>query len=63
MHIFITPAVLTACKKCAKPVKPHTVCLNCGFYKGQEFINVMAKLSKKEKKIKEKEIKEAEKSQ
>ena len=63
MHIFITPAVLTTCQKCKKPVLPHTVCKNCGYYKGNEVINVMAKLTKKEKKVKEKEIKAAEKQE
>lgn len=62
MHIFITPAALTSCSKCGKAVKPHTVCLNCGYYKGREVINVLGKLTKKEKKIKEKEMKEVEKT-
>ena len=61
MHIFITPATLTTCKKCNKPVRNHTICASCGFYKGKEYLNVMAKLTKKEKKAKEKEMKEAEK--
>jgi len=58
MHIFITPAALTNCQKCNAPVRPHTICKRCGHYKGQEFINVLGKLTKKERKIKEKEIKE-----
>ncbi|HXF29586.1 MAG TPA: 50S ribosomal protein L32 [Chlamydiales bacterium] len=61
MHIFVTPASLSACLKCGKPVRPHTICQHCGYYKGKAFINVMAKLTTKEKKAKEKEIKEAEK--
>ncbi len=63
MHIFIRPAVLNICPKCKKPVLSHTVCKNCGFYKGQEVINVLAKLTKKEKKAKKKEIQKAEKEQ
>ena len=63
MHIFITPAVLTLCQKCAKPVMPHIVCTHCGYYKGREVINVMASLTKKEKKIRQKEIKNTEKGQ
>ena len=63
MHIFINPASLTTCAKCAKAVKPHTICSNCGYYKGKEFINVMSKLTKKEKKAREKEIQSAEKQQ
>jgi large subunit ribosomal protein L32 len=61
MHIFIKPANLTLCQKCKKPVLPHTACKNCGYYKGVEVINVMAELTKKEKKQREKEIKQAEK--
>ena len=63
MHIYITPASLTTCKKCAKPVRPHTVCSHCGYYKGEEFINVLGKLTKKEKKQREKEMKAVEKEQ
>ena len=48
MHIFIKPAVLTNCKKCGKPVMPHTICRYCGYYKDREFIDVLGKLSKKE---------------
>ena len=59
MHKYIKPVHLNICPKCKKPVLSHTVCLNCGFYKGKEVINVLASLTKKEKKIKEREIKEA----
>lgn len=61
MHLYIKPAVLSLCPKCKSKVLSHTVCKNCGYYKGQEVINVLAKLTKKEKKQKEKQIKEAEK--
>ena len=61
MHIFITPATLTTCPKCSANVRPHTICKKCGFYKGKEVINVLGKLTKKERKIKEKEIKSSEK--
>ena len=60
MHKYIKQVHLNICPKCKKPVLSHTVCLNCGFYKGKEVINVLAKLTKKDKKIKEKEIKSAE---
>ena len=63
MHKYIKSVYLNVCPKCKKPVLSHTVCLNCGFYKGEEVINVMAELTKKEKKVKEKEIKEAEKTE
>lgn len=57
MHIFIKPASLALCPKCSKALRPHTACKNCGFYKGREVINVLSKLTKKEKKIREQEIK------
>lgn len=60
MHKHIKHVLLNVCPKCKKPVLSHTVCKNCGYYKGVEVINVLAELSKKEKKIKEKEIKQAE---
>ena len=63
MHKHIARVRLSICPKCRKPILSHTVCLNCGFYKGAEVVNVLVKLTKKEKKIREKEIKAAEKEQ
>jgi len=63
MHLYIRPAVLALCKKCKNKVLPYTVCKNCGYYKGQEVINVLGKLNKKEKKQREKKIQETEKQQ
>ena len=63
MHIFLQAPSLVACLKCGKPTRPHTVCQNCGFYKGTELIDVLKKLEKKERKNKEKEIKEKEKTE
>ena len=57
MHIFIKPPSLNYCPRCKKPVRPHTVCLSCGYYKEEEVIDVLKKLTKKERKKKEKEIK------
>ena len=56
MHIFLETPKLTLCIKCGKPVLPHSVCSACGYYKGEEVIDVMKKLTKKEKKKKQKEI-------
>ena len=56
-HIFMKSPVLVKCPKCGKPILPHTVCPNCGYYKGEEVINVLKKLDKKEKKKREKEMK------
>ncbi|MBU3942876.1 50S ribosomal protein L32 [Patescibacteria group bacterium] len=56
MHIHLKTPGITTCTKCGKPVLGHTVCHNCGYYKGVEIIDVMKKLTKKEKKMKAKEI-------
>jgi large subunit ribosomal protein L32 len=60
-NIFLKVPKLIKCSKCGKPVLPHTVCGYCGFYKGKEYINVMAKLEKKEQKKRAKEIEAQEK--
>lgn len=46
---------LAICPKCNKEILPHHICAYCGFYDGREVIDVMAKLTKKEKKRREKE--------
>jgi len=57
MHLFLDKPALANCPKCGKPVLSHAICQNCGYYKGVEYINVLEKLTKKEKKQREKEIK------
>ena len=42
---------------------PHTICQNCGTYRGKELIDVFKKLNKKERKQKEKELKGKEETQ
>jgi large subunit ribosomal protein L32 len=61
MHKFITPVSLIACPKCKKPILAHAACKYCGFYKGKEVVNVMAKMTTSEKKVREKEMKAQEK--
>ncbi len=56
MHIFINAPTLGLCPKCGKEKLPHTVCWNCGYYKGEEIVDVLKKLTKKEKKKREKEM-------
>jgi len=59
-HLALKPEYLSLCPKCGSPILPHHMCPNCGYYKGKEIINVLAKLEKKEKKQKEKELAQAE---
>lgn len=58
MHLYIKALKLTRCPKCSKVVLPHTLCENCGTYRGREMVDVLAKLNKKERKIKRKELQE-----
>ncbi|MBU1292187.1 50S ribosomal protein L32 [Patescibacteria group bacterium] len=52
---------LSVCPKCKETVLPHKLCQNCGSYAGREIVDVLAKLTKKERKKKEKEMAEQEK--
>ena len=62
-QIFLEPPTLVKCPKCGHFVLPHTVCLNCGYYKGREVIDILKKLTKKERKQREKEMKAKEKEE
>ena len=47
---------LGLCSKCGSAKKPHSYCPTCGTYKDKKVVDVLAGLSKKAKKEKEKEI-------
>jgi large subunit ribosomal protein L32 len=51
-HLALKPKKLTVCPQCNKKVLPHVVCKHCGYYKGREVINVLAKKLKKTEKKK-----------
>ncbi len=55
-NIFLKEPVLSNCPKCKAAILRHRICWNCGYYKGEKVIDVMKKLTNKEKKKKEKEI-------
>jgi len=63
MHLYIKGVALTVCPKCGKMVRSYTLCQHCGHYKGREVIDVLKKLTKKEKKKREKEITAKEKEE
>lgn len=43
------------CPKCKTTILPHRVCSNCGFYKGQDILNLAQKAKAKEERRKKKE--------
>jgi len=57
MHLFLEKPNLIKCSKCQKPVTSHTVCPACGYYKGKEVVDVMAKASRKQRLAKAQEAK------
>ncbi len=55
-HLSLKSLPLTVCSKCGRAILPHTICRYCGYYKGRMVLDVLAKLEKKERKKREKEI-------
>jgi large subunit ribosomal protein L32 len=50
-QLALKPLKLVSCSNCKKQIKTHIVCNNCGYYKGREVVDILAKeLKKKEKK-------------
>lgn len=52
-HLALSSQLTRACAQCGKQIKPHMVCKYCGYYKGREVVNVLAKQMKKAQKKKE----------
>ncbi len=48
-HDALVAANLVACGGCGVLILPHTVCPKCGFYKGQEIIEIKKEKAKKSK--------------
>lgn len=46
-HLSITEVTLVTCSKCKSPVKPHEICKLCGYFGGNQVIDV----EKKEKRL------------
>lgn len=62
-HRALNERHFSLCPKCGHPVLSHRLCWNCGTYAGRETIDILAKLTKKERKKKEKEMADQEKKQ
>jgi len=56
LHLVLKEPNLNKCPKCGAFRLSHTLCSSCGHYKGRQIIDVFAKLDKKERKRREKEI-------
>lgn len=63
LHLFLKTKNLSSCPKCKEPVLPHRVCGNCGFYKGEDLLNLEEKAKAKEarRKKRDEELNEAKK--
>ena len=55
-HHALSAARFVRCSHCNQPVRSHVMCDNCGYYAGRQVVDVLAKLDKKERKQKEKEL-------
>lgn len=51
-HHALKSTNFTSCTNCNEPRKTHTVCSNCGFYRGRKVIDVVKKAEKKVAKAK-----------
>ena len=56
-HLALKPMELASCDHCHKLKLSHVICPHCGFYKGEERINVLEKTLKKQEKAKKKQAK------
>lgn len=59
-HHALKKINLSKCPKCGQDNLSHQACFNCGTYNKREVIDVLGKLTKKERKQKEREIAAAE---
>jgi large subunit ribosomal protein L32 len=57
-HMALRPLNLVACPQCGTAILPHRICRNCGYYKGRQIVDVLAHLDKKERKKREKLLKQ-----
>ena len=48
----LSPTDLSVCPQCKESKLPHRVCLNCGYYNGEQIVKMKGEKEKKEKKKK-----------
>lgn len=49
-HLALKSLRLTVCPHCKRNIRAHTVCKFCGYYKGREIVNVLARTMRKQEK-------------
>jgi large subunit ribosomal protein L32 len=47
-HHGLKAATLTVCKNCGAEHRPHHMCLECGFYKGRQVMDLSGQKAKRE---------------
>ena len=52
-HIKLSPVNMVQCEKCTAPARPHFIREVCGTYKGREAVDVLKKITKRDKKRQE----------
>lgn len=53
-HDSLKKIKLSKCTKCKENILPHTVCKNCGTYKGRQVLKVKTALTDKKKTVEKK---------
>ncbi|MBI2484930.1 50S ribosomal protein L32 [Candidatus Uhrbacteria bacterium] len=53
-HHALKPMQISDCPKCKAPVRPHTACAQCGFYRGRQVLNVARSVERLMKRAQEK---------
>jgi len=51
-HHALAETNFAKCENCQAPKKRHTVCKECGFYRGKKVLDLVKKAEKKQKKAK-----------
>ncbi len=59
MHIHLDKPTLCICPQCKEKKLAHTLCKECGYYKGKEVIDVLKDKTKKKKEEEKGEEKKA----
>ena len=49
-HDKVGMIALTTCSNCSAVIRPHTVCPECGFYKGKRIVTIKVKSKEEGKK-------------